>query len=690
METTRRPVRFHKMAVSGPGRTPARPPPPRHNPAVHAEQAYLFRHAILRDAAYALQPPSERSNLHAFAGEILSREPDAGTALAAEIADHAREAHDSGRELRFLILAADHAASVYELDLEAQLCRRASASAACSPRQSAELEYRAGGVLISRGRLAEAGPALDRAIAAAQSCGDEGLEVSARLRQCELWARTTRKAEAMQAIPALVERARGLHDPRLLVAAELALDDLHAHRGEFEHCAQALRRALDTARELQDVAMQAKVTSALAYRLHRNGHTAEGESLARAALGLKTDDVIARATLLNSIGVICVETSRLGEAEAAYRESLALCVQAGRRLTEAGLLGNLGNLEYYFRGNLDKAAVQYARARDVYLEAGDLESAARSARMAGSTEYASGRRAAAAAHFEAAIRLSDVVGIADNQLDSRRFLALCREETVPGHDAMPELLSVAERSIKIGYVRNAVLTLCEIARRLLAAGMPVAAARALALAGTGALKDSEIAAVGPQRLIGQALGLDDVPEPDRQRLARGMPAHDTPHHYVNLTLWPDLSRRLLLLHGADGAQHLRRFDPGVRDQCLATLEEIRQLAGRARNYHTAQTSLAEAQEAMAESAAAIQAGRPAMLFRGVRVVRMTPRCLAALGEQMRAESPQAFGSLADANPALAALLAGPAPHWADRDLPGGVLARLEAAMAGIRPMASGD
>jgi hypothetical protein len=39
-------------------------------PSLPAESAYLFRHALLRDAAWQLQLPRDRARLHALAFEI--------------------------------------------------------------------------------------------------------------------------------------------------------------------------------------------------------------------------------------------------------------------------------------------------------------------------------------------------------------------------------------------------------------------------------------------------------------------------------------------------------------------------------------------------------------------------------------------------------------------------------------------
>jgi tetratricopeptide (TPR) repeat protein len=61
----------------------------------NAEQAYLFRHSLLRDAAYQLQLPGDRANLHALAFELIEQAllPGGKPALefaAEELSDHAR------------------------------------------------------------------------------------------------------------------------------------------------------------------------------------------------------------------------------------------------------------------------------------------------------------------------------------------------------------------------------------------------------------------------------------------------------------------------------------------------------------------------------------------------------------------------------------------------------------------------
>lgn len=82
---------------------------------MNAESAYLFRHALLRDAAYQLQLPSDRARLHGLAFAILEDlaggirpvalgpppsqlEPHPTDPFAEELAAHARISGIHARE----------------------------------------------------------------------------------------------------------------------------------------------------------------------------------------------------------------------------------------------------------------------------------------------------------------------------------------------------------------------------------------------------------------------------------------------------------------------------------------------------------------------------------------------------------------------------------------------------------------
>src|SRR3990172_4725906 len=84
--------------------------------AVQPELEYLFRHALVQDAAYASLVKADRKQLHLVVGEALGRlYPGqlASRELAPVLAQHFYQAGDGERALRYFTLAGDAAARVY-------------------------------------------------------------------------------------------------------------------------------------------------------------------------------------------------------------------------------------------------------------------------------------------------------------------------------------------------------------------------------------------------------------------------------------------------------------------------------------------------------------------------------------------------------------------------------------------------
>ena len=93
---------------------------------MHAEAAYLFRHALVRDAAYELQPPGEREGLHELAADVMRGVfADALGPVAHEIADHLRAGgRRPGLEREFTRRAAKFAHGNYNHDVAIRLLLR--------------------------------------------------------------------------------------------------------------------------------------------------------------------------------------------------------------------------------------------------------------------------------------------------------------------------------------------------------------------------------------------------------------------------------------------------------------------------------------------------------------------------------------------------------------------------------------
>jgi tetratricopeptide (TPR) repeat protein len=165
-----------------------------HVARMEPELEYLFRHALIHDAAYASLVKADRRALHREVGETLERlYPDrlASQELAPLLGEHFFQAGDDERALKYLTLAGDAAARVYA-NAEAlqhytralEIAKRATHLAGASPADSARLihlyTYR-GRVMELSGRYADALDNYAEMDALAYRRGDHALELAALL-----------------------------------------------------------------------------------------------------------------------------------------------------------------------------------------------------------------------------------------------------------------------------------------------------------------------------------------------------------------------------------------------------------------------------------------------------------------------------------------------------------------------------
>src|SRR3970040_2353021 len=84
--------------------------------AVQPELEYLFRHALVHEAAYGSLVKADRKQLHLAVGEALESlypEQAASRELAPILGEHFSKAGDDARALKYLSLAGAAAARVY-------------------------------------------------------------------------------------------------------------------------------------------------------------------------------------------------------------------------------------------------------------------------------------------------------------------------------------------------------------------------------------------------------------------------------------------------------------------------------------------------------------------------------------------------------------------------------------------------
>lgn len=339
---------------------------------MNAELAYLFRHALLRDAAYQLQMPGERAALHALAlavGEAVFAGDPAPVAL--ELADHARKAGDAyaTREQELLTTALPWLRARLRFQ-DALRCAERLASHDCSDaatRVSARCAVLA--TLSDMGSMQSAEPLADALLRDLDPHAPE-LRAQCMLEIGRVFIRRSRTDEAIERMQQ-AERLAG-PDLRLRAEAQMRLGAACHELGRPEQAFHWLTQARANARAYGDTQGEWHARRALAQFAFAAGREDEGirELQAEVAWARARGDLRAMAHAQNHLGWQHLSSGRKHDAEPIWLEGAESMRRVGDRRGEAGMLHALGTL-YWGKGDLAKAEGFFRDSLSLSQEIGD-------------------------------------------------------------------------------------------------------------------------------------------------------------------------------------------------------------------------------------------------------------------------------------------------------------------------------
>jgi len=269
------------------------------------ELEYLFRHALVQDAAYESLLKQERRALHRTVGEALEQlYPDRRGELAAVLAMHFEQAGDTERAVRYAMEAAQ-----YALDRNAI--------------SEAFAQFERAGALLPPPSDAD-DPDLRR------------LRIRIALGKARSGYTFTSPADAIKSLEPYVDEAERLGDLRLLADLYLHLALARQNRGERSEASpeleRALRRVTEIGRELGDPAISALPKALNGITEVFTGDIRQGVADLEEAVPIlegRRDFVVASFAL----GIRAIGYARLGDFKRAD--------EAARRATEVAEDGDL-------------------------------------------------------------------------------------------------------------------------------------------------------------------------------------------------------------------------------------------------------------------------------------------------------------------------------------------------------------
>ncbi|MEK7469874.1 MAG: tetratricopeptide repeat protein [Planctomycetota bacterium] len=375
---------FDSLTLAQAGRVEALRPP-------SAEAAYLFRHALLRDAAYQLQLPGDRARLHGLAFELIealaggrapeppppeldsaTHRPHRTDAFSSELAEHAKRAGGglSGAHRLYVHRAALFAERNFRPAAAQDLWRELSEISEGATRAAAIT--RAGGAALRLGRAKVAEAMFREALDLAKTQGARRVEGVAIEFLAILARETGRLAEAerLQEEALAIHREVGNRRCEGLAYGSLAI--LYAEARRFGEAERMSRQAVAIARETDDPGAAGIALGNMAAHFRIAGRMEEAERTQGEALEIARGlgDRRAEGMSLGNLAQVFRDTGRPGLAERAHEQALAMHREVGNRRFEGVALGNLATV-YDEAGKSGEAERACREALAIFLEVGD-------------------------------------------------------------------------------------------------------------------------------------------------------------------------------------------------------------------------------------------------------------------------------------------------------------------------------
>ncbi|MCZ7607449.1 MAG: tetratricopeptide repeat protein [Planctomycetota bacterium] len=357
---------------------------------MHAENVYLFRHALLRDAAYQMQLPGERARLHDLSARLLEAlfggrpplppdllarpamkpQPHPTDAIAEELAEHLHLADlPALRDLRVLYLrrAAEHADAAFQHD-SALRCWKQLAEMLPGA-ESIEALRRAAATAFYSGRMGEAENLSLQAAAAARQAADERAAGVALGGLVTVYLATARLelAESTQQEALALHRRSGDSASECVALGNLAM--ICNETGRVQEAEDGYLAALQAARKAGDRRYEGVLTSNLAIVLQTTGRAAEAVRMYRKALAIHREvgNRHSECVALANLGIAARLGERHPESEQYFAEALAVAKQTGNLRVNGMVLDQLAAL-YRDTGRLQQAEQTLLQAIRIHRE----------------------------------------------------------------------------------------------------------------------------------------------------------------------------------------------------------------------------------------------------------------------------------------------------------------------------------
>jgi class 3 adenylate cyclase/tetratricopeptide (TPR) repeat protein len=355
---------------------------------IGGQDAYRFRHLLIREAAYAAMPKELRARLQERYAEWLERTADDSTFELDEIVGYhleqalvlrqelgTRDEELATRAAARLLAAGTRALGRADHAAASGLLQRAVAVRSADDRTHLQAMFHLARVHMRRGEFGPADSQLVATIELSRAVGDEGILARARLAYNSLRVRVDSGATVEDELAQALEIAQSLEGSDELVALATAYAEIGSCKFQLGRAGEGevdLERAAELARELGDAVLLREVMGS---RLRPAGWgpmpAPDGVALCEGLLAVHDANAALKAQALQ---ILAVFRAMLGDVEASRRaaaDARSLLEEFDFTMQKGLYAADIGTSELIGR-DLERAELELRRGHDVLVGIGDV------------------------------------------------------------------------------------------------------------------------------------------------------------------------------------------------------------------------------------------------------------------------------------------------------------------------------
>lgn len=345
-----------------------------------SELRYIFKHSLLREAAYSMQLRTRLQQLHKHIAQAIERlYADNIEERYVDLAFHYDQADVFDKTCEYLRKAGDYARRNYQnqqaLDYYEKLLQKLSSQ------KDHDHQIQ---TLLNKGRVLELIGEWD----SCQAAYAEALVLAKDLRDVLLLGRANNSLghllmlkghypEAMNHLQTAARLFESIDDKPGIAKVYGHLGNLHFRQGQYGEAKSFFKKSIAIGQELGRNIISAQIAANLGLTYMNEGHYEEGIRWQEEQLALceRENDKQGMATLYTNLGIVLIEKGDYDQALRRLQQGLELSEELGNKLLTSIATGCIGTV-YERKGDYEKAMANFEYDLELVEELGDKQGTA--------------------------------------------------------------------------------------------------------------------------------------------------------------------------------------------------------------------------------------------------------------------------------------------------------------------------